>query len=152
MLSSRMLTLLYLVSAPQLSLSAPKTGTSHLHVVSFFVVFAAPCPHAPHQPCRPHLILCCLLHLLAHRRHHTNPVGRSWRWAMDPADDIVARAVSIQACPRSLLTNLLEHRQPMCDNSTTSAALHNSLHCLICCNRLHQPCGLLLALGHGPCR
>jgi len=55
---------------------------------SFYGIASHRCMEAtPSLACANKCVFCW--------RHHTNPVGRSWRWAMDPADEIVARAVSL---------------------------------------------------------
>ena len=31
-------------------------------------------------------------------RHHSNPVGREWKWAMDPPEQIVGNALEQHRC------------------------------------------------------
>ncbi|KAF5831266.1 hypothetical protein DUNSADRAFT_13350 [Dunaliella salina] len=60
------------------------TGGCYKH--SFYGIASHRCMEAtPSLACANKCVFCW--------RHHTNPVGRSWRWAMDPADEIVGRAV-----------------------------------------------------------
>lgn len=49
--------------------------------------------------CQPKLTSCHLSACSANKcvfcwRHHSNPVGKEWKWAMDPPDSIVQQAVS----------------------------------------------------------